>query len=417
MKEAASNLLQKIRAELKGATGLPEGARVLVAWSGGPDSTALAWCMAELQKEGRVQAVAAHINHGMRQESAGEALIVGKMAREMGLQLKIRELDMKPGPGAPARARKARYEALHGIAKEEGCTFVLTAHTLDDQLETLLMRLLRGAGLRGMRGILKHTTEGLYRPMLSVRRFEVLALVEDCGLPAVTDPTNFDPKYLRSRVRHSLLPQLIESSPGIEERLQVLPEKASQLWMQVEEKLEEIRPRRALAIKTLQALPQWAHGAALERWLETPLDQAQVARILRLCVTQRPLRQSAPGAKTIHRVGPFLISGPRVGNPDVARAFAHIIPNDDELRKWPQSKDEGDWRVAGPFMNKKLKDQMRRLGLPAEIRALWPVLVKENTSVRPMGFLEQDLASGMLESLDLFQCSTPYSLLGEEGWI
>src|SRR5690606_18022342 len=115
-----------------------------------------------------------------------------------------------PGANLEARARAARYQFLGEVARQEGCRRIATGHTLDDQAETVLMRLLRGCGLDGLAGILPVRGEAIIRPLIDCRRGELLSYLHAQGLRYCLDESNDDRRWLRNRVRHEILPQLVE---------------------------------------------------------------------------------------------------------------------------------------------------------------------------------------------------------------
>jgi len=138
---------------------------------------------------------AVHVDHGLRPGSAAEADVVARVAEGLGAAFRAERVTVAPGPNLEARARAARYEVLP--------TDVLTGHTADDQAETVLLNLLRGAGLDGIAGM---SPAG--HPILGLRRAETHALVAACGLTPVDDPSNADPAFRRNRVRAEVLPLL-----------------------------------------------------------------------------------------------------------------------------------------------------------------------------------------------------------------
>jgi tRNA(Ile)-lysidine synthase len=168
---------------------------------------------------------AATVDHRLRPESAEEATQVGEICSRLGVPHRIVAVDLGEAPHAnlQARAREARYQALGGWAVEQGLAAVATAHHLDDQAETVLMRLARGAGVRGLSGIrrsrpLNERPVLLIRPLLGWRRDELREIVEAAGLDPVDDPANRDDRFDRSRARALLAqtdwlePQRVASS-------------------------------------------------------------------------------------------------------------------------------------------------------------------------------------------------------------
>ena len=185
------------------------GASILVACSGGPDSMALLVGLAGLRRELDLTLHAATIDHGLRPGSARDALYVERVARALGLGCARRRLELgRDFPdGVEAAARRARYEALGEVARARGCDAIATGHTLEDQAETVLMRLAAGTGLAGARGI--HAVRGaIVRPMLEISREEVRAFLAAQRVRARLDPTNASDAFTRNRVRHHLLPAL-----------------------------------------------------------------------------------------------------------------------------------------------------------------------------------------------------------------
>lgn len=171
-------------------------APVTCAVSGGADSTALA--VLAVAAGCRVDVV--HVDHGLRPGSAAEAEVVARTAERLGVPARSVRVDVPPGPNLEARARAARYAVLP--------TDVLTGHTADDQAETVLVNLLRGAATSGLAGM----RPGPRRPLLGLRRAETVELCAAAGLVVVDDESNRDLRFVRNQVRHRILPMLAEIS-------------------------------------------------------------------------------------------------------------------------------------------------------------------------------------------------------------
>jgi tRNA(Ile)-lysidine synthase len=186
---------------------------LVLAVSGGPDSTALMWLAARWRRSlpRGPRLVAVTVDHGLRAGAAREAREVKLLARELAIEHRtMRWIGPKPRTGLPAAARAARYRLLAKAAKAIGATHILTAHTCNDQAETLLMRLLRGSGIAGLGAMARETErEGvlLARPLLDVSKLQLIATLKKAGIPFADDPTNRDPAFTRPRLR-ALLPAL-----------------------------------------------------------------------------------------------------------------------------------------------------------------------------------------------------------------
>ena len=185
----------------------PGHERVGVAVSGGPDSLALL-LLAHEAIPGRFEVAA--VDHGLRPESAVEAEAVAAVCAQRGIAHAILRPAVAKSGNLQANARAARYAALAAWAMERGLAAIVTAHHADDQAETLLMRLARGAGLRGlagMRGTARvpgHPALPLLRPLLGWRKAELEAVIAQAGLAPARDPANADPRFERARVRTAL---------------------------------------------------------------------------------------------------------------------------------------------------------------------------------------------------------------------
>ncbi|GGI20125.1 tRNA lysidine(34) synthetase TilS [Bradyrhizobium guangdongense] len=198
---------KQLFAEFKSAPAL------VLAVSGGPDSVALMWLAARwrrsLARGPELNVVT--VDHGLRTEAAREAREVKRLATELGLAHRtLRWRGAKPTTGLPAAAREARYRLLAQAARSAGASHVLTAHTRDDQAETLLMRLLRGSGIAGLSAMARLSMRDgivLARPLLDVPKSQLIATLKRARIGFVEDPTNRDASFTRPRLR-ALLPQL-----------------------------------------------------------------------------------------------------------------------------------------------------------------------------------------------------------------
>ena len=201
---------------------LQGGETVLTAVSGGADSVALLDVLHSLRSECSLYLHAIHVHHGLRPEADADADFVRALCERMGVPLSTERVSVKQEPpwdGLEAEARRARYGAFREVARRIGAQLIATGHTADDQAETVLMRLLEGAGPRGLAGIAP-ARGMLIRPFLGARRADVEAHLRGRGLDWVEDASNRDRRFLRNRIRHEVLPFLAQAvDPSIVDHL------------------------------------------------------------------------------------------------------------------------------------------------------------------------------------------------------
>ncbi|MBK9313688.1 MAG: tRNA lysidine(34) synthetase TilS [Acidobacteria bacterium] len=221
---------RKLRTALR-RLGVDSGSTIVAAVSGGADSTALLDALVRLRNEkGRPKRIiAAHLNHRLRgEESDGDEHFVRELAERLNVEFLSERIDvageaLRNHKNLEATARKLRYEFLCRCAEARSAEYVMTAHSRDDQAETVLMRLMRGSGMHGLRGIHPDMPLGssvrLLRPMLSISRTEVVEYCERRDLTWRTDSSNFSIDLTRNRVRLELLPLLRSFNPRIDQTL------------------------------------------------------------------------------------------------------------------------------------------------------------------------------------------------------
>jgi tRNA(Ile)-lysidine synthase len=254
---------------------LAGGETVLLGVSGGADSVALLHGLVALAPRWRLRLHVLHVDHGLRPDSARDAEFVRGLGARLGVPVEVATVAVAPRDSLEAAARQARYAALEACADRVGAARIAVGHTADDQAETVLMRLVEGTGVRGLAGI-PPVRGRVIRPLLECRRAALEAELRRAGLDWVEDPSNRDPKFLRNRVRHELLPFLAGSyNPEIADALARVA---------------------ALARETVSALDRVA-AAALER-LAVPGDEAVTLPLAELRALPRPvaaevLRQAA----------------------------------------------------------------------------------------------------------------------------
>ncbi len=186
---------------------------LVLAVSGGPDSIALMWLAARWRRAltRGPQLIAVTVDHGLRPEAAREAREVKRLAQSLDLPHRtLRWTGAKPETGLPAAARSARYRLLAQAARQSHATHIFTAHTRDDQAETLLMRLLRGSGIAGLAAMARESERDglrLARPLLDVSKSQLIATLKKAGIDFADDPTNRDVSFTRPRIR-AVMPAL-----------------------------------------------------------------------------------------------------------------------------------------------------------------------------------------------------------------
>ncbi len=216
------NIVSQVRRTMDRFSMTEPGELVVVAVSGGPDSVCLLHVLGELSKELDIDMVVAHYNHGLREgEDESETQLVKKMAESMGLPFVTeRALHLEPGaPSLEEKARDARYIFLEKIRKNSGAQKIAVGHNLNDQAETVLMRLLRGSGQTGLGGIRPMRDNRIIRPLIEIKREDIMTYLNARGLPYALDRSNLDTAYYRNRIRLELLPLLLNYQPKLIDHL------------------------------------------------------------------------------------------------------------------------------------------------------------------------------------------------------
>ncbi len=262
-------------------SGMPPQTPVLLALSGGADSRALLALLAEQSVRDGFALTLAHVNHGIRGEDAiGDREFCRRLAEHYGLEIALLDADVptlaaERGKGIEETAREVRYEFFEHLMRERSIPLLATAHHADDNLETLLFRLCRGSGLRGLGGIApcRRFGEGyLVRPLLGVTKQEIEVLCRDHGLEYVTDVTNADTAYARNRIRAELVP-IMESlfdapQRRVLELAESLREDEAYLTSVAEDFYSEHLTDGMLSCAPLAALPTPIRLRVLRLWVE-----------------------------------------------------------------------------------------------------------------------------------------------------
>lgn len=368
--------------ELHGIRG-----RVVAACSGGIDSTALLIGLKELGAD----VVCAHVNHHLRgEESDGDEAFVRDLCRRVDVPLEIRDGTVDPDAvrqrGLEAAARDVRHAKLHDIRESAGAQWIATAHQKNDQAETIVMRLMTGTGLAGLRGIHAVRDDGFVRPLLDVTRDDIAAFLDSRGVKARLDRMNEDPRFLRNRVRAALR----DLGPAAIDNIAAVAAQAQQLWPLVEQAID----RSGVVEKSPDAT----------RFVTWPDDSW-----LRQALLQREIRRLDPhsrdvSAHDLERLVSHLDSLTRVSvtkTLEMLRRDATVI-----LRRLPQPSEpfeiavsagekvfipqinasitiEGrgatflvrNRRPGDRFRHKKLKDFLIDRKIPAEVRDRLPVVI------------------------------------------
>ncbi|MCS7277538.1 MAG: tRNA lysidine(34) synthetase TilS [Aquificaceae bacterium] len=241
---------------------IPKDSALLVAFSGGVDSVALALCMLDLKDFLGIRRLAlAHVNHGIRgEESFRDEAFCVDFAKKKGLEIFVQRLYMDPNTSnIEAKARELRYRALEDIRAKEGFDLIATAHHLNDLVETMLLWIVRGCGREGLLGF--EEKEGrIVRPLYLVKREEIEDFVRKKGEPWVEDSTNYDLRLARNLIRHKVIPELKGINPSIEESLlrlrEILKEEEELLKNQTERAKNEVFKNGKLERKAFLKLPK-----------------------------------------------------------------------------------------------------------------------------------------------------------------
>ncbi len=197
------------------------GDRVVVAVSGGPDSMAMLHVLWEARERLGIALEVAAVDHGLRPGAAGEVALVAERADALELPFWPIAVEVRRERGRASlqdAARRARLGALAALAARRGAQRVALGHHADDQAETVLFRIVRGTGLRGLAGI-PYRRDPFVRPLLDVPRVEIERYLARRSIPFVTDPSNADPRFTRARIRHQILPLLAAENPRVRQAL------------------------------------------------------------------------------------------------------------------------------------------------------------------------------------------------------
>ncbi len=373
---------------------------LVVAVSGGADSTALVLILAELADGFGLVLHVAHFDHRTRpRAAAADAAFVAEIAARIGAPIRVGRAER--APKSEDEARGARYEFLRRVAKEVGATAIATGHTIDDQAETVLLHLTRGSGLAGLAGM-RPLREGIARPLLGIARSDTLAICRAAKIKPREDPSNRSLRFARNRVRAKVLPELAKINPQVRAALARFADAAAEMEERVSGEADTVTGPvidiRALpdddALRQRALADAWRaatgrtlgarHRAALasltrsvegSRWIDLPGGAAQreygELRLARPVAADEPL-----GPLPLGRGSSVMWHGWRISL-DMAADGASQRGGVDRAssdRLVVRARRAGD-RLG---RNRKLQDLFVDAKVPARLRATWPVVALDD---------------------------------------
>lgn len=381
----------KLLAAIRRYDMLHPGDKVICAVSGGADSMALLWAMWMLREKLNITVEAAHFNHGLRgQESDRDEAFVRNFCDHHEIPLHIGSGRVEAGKkGLEAAAREARYAFLLSLGG-----IVATAHTADDNAETLLLHLLRGSALRGLGGIAP-VRPGLIRPMLEITRQEVEAYLADNWVGHITDSSNDTDQFLRNRLRHSVMPLLREENPRLSQNLSAMAQRLREDEAALDRLSQVPEPPTVEAFRAMEpALRRRALEKLLRRWGVKEPEARHIAQAENLVLCENPSAHARfPGGVILRREYGLLVCGgeeqtiPETPLPiggwvrlPHGRLICHAGPPEEgELTVYPKgpmvvrNRREGDvLTLAGG--TKSVKKRLIDAKLPRHRRGLVPVI-------------------------------------------
>jgi len=423
-------LLLKVSEVLKKYSLLEKGDSVVIACSGGVDSASLFHVMVDLKKEWKFDLIVAHYNHKLRREADEDQEFVRRLALDYSLPFYSESGDVKAFAqnnkmNLEEAGRKLRYEFLGRISRKYGQAKIATGHTMTDQAETVLMRILRGTGSHGLGGMKPKTKEGLVRPFIFVKREDVLRYVKRKGIKYRVDESNFNTDFLRNKIRHRLIPYLEKNySARVVEHLsrlalivqeedlflkelsqeklslaEVLIERENRLdldFLHAQPKALQRRMIRDYILKIRGSLREISYKdihsiMGLDRGKEFRLEQGLVLKNEGGLIGVKKESQrveyeySWTGKKALEiKEIEMTIKGTRIEKDlfckdfdDRAKAFI-----DNSKLRFPiiiRNRQPGDhYRPLGAPGSQKIKELMRNRRIPRELRERYPVFLSEN---------------------------------------
>lgn len=338
-------MLDQVRQTITRYTMLTAGDRVLVAVSGGVDSVVLLHVLKELTRELKLTLAVAHFDHGIRPDSAQDAEFVRQLARSLKLRFYTERADVPAYAQAKkisleVAARQLRYQFLEKTAKTHTFTKIALGHTLNDQAETLLMRLIRGSGLDGLAGIppVRSTQHCQYiRPLIECTREQIEAFAKTKNLQWREDPTNRDRTILRNRIRHELIPILREYNPNLLEALgrtaRLLSQAAEHLKHEADQLLKDLlcderADELALDLKRFLKLHYYLQALVLRQAVSTvnalcELEAAHIEAVLEWLSRRGEGELALPaGVRVLRRHNQLLVTARPAATP---KRFEHLL--------------------------------------------------------------------------------------------
>ena len=383
-------MLNKLLAFVRRYELLQSGDHVVCAVSGGADSVALLFAMYLLREKLNITVSAAHFNHRLRaEESDRDEVFVRELCARYDIALTVGSSEVLPGKkGLEAAARDARYGFLKALPGK-----IVTAHTADDNAETMLMHLIRGTGLKGL-GAIAPANGNLIRPLLDVTRREVIAFLEEYNLQYVVDSSNETDQFLRNRIRHHIMPLFQQENPKIAENLSALALRLRQeeaalcqfanadvlpdVW-ELRAQLPAVRNRQiaAFLVKCGVSEPEAAHIALVEELIFSDKPSAKavlpggvlISRNydrLEQSVEKKPLPTvslDCPGAVTIPELGLRIVCSKASAPMDTPKCFT-VMPSGQITIRCRQAGDRmqlsgGSKNLKKLFIDRKIPQNQR----------------------------------------------------------